>query len=357
MARWMLTVKNKKSQHIAITEENTEGVYTYHTELFPETKLSSTFKQMLQCWLTLALEWNPKQRGYVFEMKGAASNNDVSNQQIPQSLKNMSLREGQPGGTAGPVQTLKIFSFLDELLNRKILIAFDLFNCTFVSFEIKDPNQTVADLRSKVPGLSGGEVEFILPCSHPTLDSIQEQTKLIDVCVEDDFEKPMLFIARRGHLLRRNIKPDIPKLVVDVFENPAQSLKTHIVKQFANNAYFFLRNEQRLYATALDGIKNYSLQVNHEVTMHKARIFPMMELIFEMKGAVQFFVRNLHVATRNGLIVQDILPASLKLGDNVLKLVEAIKKIKTRYDSVLKRSVDVVKHNLFETEPKEFFQA
>lgn len=332
VARWMLTVKNKKSQHICIVEDNAEGVH-YHSEMFAETKLSGCLKECLERWLMLALEWNPKQRGYVFEN---------------------ATRAGQ-----GPVQVLKIFSMLDEILNKKIVSVFSLFAHKFLSYEISSPQMVVADLRKLISTSSGvpaDELEFILPC-YQLVDRIEDGTRLMDIFMANEFERPMVFVARRGVILDRNVKPVIPQLLVSVFENPSQSLKYHTVKQLASSAYYFMRQEQRLYLAAMDGVNNYSLQLNHEIVQQKAKMNLVVERVFEVKGALDVALSTLKRTKLAGIQVDDLLEAAINLAANLMKLVEATRKIRTRYESVLKRSLEVViDHKKFFTGPqKELF--
>lgn len=333
VARWMLTVKNKKSQHICIVEDNSEGVH-YHAEMFAETKLSTCFKQWLERWLVLALEWNPKQRGYVFE-------------------------SATSGPAAGPVQVLKIFSQLDAILNKKIVSVFCMFSYTFLSYEISHPDMVVADLRKQISTATAvppNELEFILPC-YQTVDRIEDGTKLIDIFMLNEYERPMVFVARRGMLLDRNVKPLIPKLLVSVFESPTQTLKNHTVKQLASSAYFFMRQEQRLYLAAMDGVNNYSLQLNHEIVQQKSKMNLIVEKVFEGKGALDVVLSTLKRTRSAGIAVDDLLEAAIELAANLMKVVDATRRIRTRYESVLKRSQEVVIENkkFFNGPPKELF--
>lgn len=335
VARWMLNVKQKKSQHICITEDNSESVH-YHTEMFAETKLSSCFKQWLERWLVLALEWNPKQRGYIFE----------------------SQSDG-PQGTRGPVQVLKIFSMLDEILNKRIISVFSLFTYNFLSYEISGPGMVISDLRKLIAeetGVPADELEFILPVYQP-VDKIDDGTRLIDVYMANEYERPMVFVTRRGVILDRNVKPVIPKLLVSVFENPVQSLKYHTVKQLASSAYYFMRQEQRLYLTAMDGVNNYSLQLNHEVMQQKGRMNLIVERVFEAKGSLDVVLSSLKRTKLAGIQVDDLLEKAITLAANLMKVVDATRRIRTRYESVLKRSLEVVIENkkFFNGPPKELF--
>lgn len=335
VARWMLTVKNKKSQHICITEDNAEGVH-YHSEMFAETKLSSTFKQMLERFLVLALEWNPKQRGYVFETQANAHE-----------------------ANRGPVQVLKIFEMLDDILNKKIISVFSLSHYKFLSYEIKSTEIMVADLRELIAtdiGIPSDQLEFILPC-YQQVEKIENRTRLEEIYMANEYERPMVFVTHRGVLLDRNIKPVIPKLLVGVFENPGRTLKPHTIKQLASNAFYFMRQEQRLYLTALDAVNNCSLQLNHEAMQQRSRMNHIVERVFEAKGSLDLFLSSLKRTKLAGVHVDDLLEAAIKLAANLMKVVEATRRIRTRYESVLKRSIEVIIENkrFFNGPPRELF--
>lgn len=360
VARWMLNVKNKKSQHICITEDNTEGIH-YHTEMCPETKLSSCLKESLEQWLVLALEWNPKQRGYVFE---APPSGILKKDPREDSPKSVSFGNAPPVDNSeaakGPVQVLKIFSMLDEILNQKVLTVFSLFSYKFLSYAINSSDlATIADLRKKIfvgCGVKPEELEFILPC-YQTVDQMDDSVRLEDLFMPNEYEKPMLFVTRHGMLLDRNVKPVVPKLLVSVFENPVQSLKYHTVRHLASSVYFFMRQEQRTYMTAVDGLNHYSLQLNHEIVQQKPRMNLIVERVFEVKGALDVALNCLKRSRMAGISVDDLLESSLQLAVNLTKVVEATRKIRTRYESVLKRSLEVVIENkkFFNGPQKELF--
>lgn len=359
VARWMLNVKNKKSHHICITEDNSEGVQ-YHSEMFPETKLSSCLKEWLEQWLVLALEWNPKQRGYVFEAVQSGILKKDPNGDSPKSVSFGNSSAESADSAKGPVQVLKIFSMLDEILSKKVLTVFSLFTYKFLSFAISSPElQTIADLRKTIStacGIKPEELEFVLPCYQP-VDRLDEATLLEDLFLPTEYEKPMIFVARQGMLLDRNVKPTIPKLLISIFENPVQSLKYHTVKQLASSAYYFMRQEQRTYITAMDGVNNYSLQLNHEIVQQKARMNLNVERVFEVKGALDVALNGLKRSRSVGISVDDLLEVAVQLAVNLTKLVEATRRIRTRYESVLKRSLEVVIENkrFFNGPQKELF--
>ncbi|XP_055641381.1 inhibitor of nuclear factor kappa-B kinase subunit beta [Toxorhynchites rutilus septentrionalis] len=345
LAKWMTYVQQKKSTHIAITEDNRDN-YTYHNELFPENYISSCLKKYLESWLMLALEWNPKQRGYASQI----GTNEVTEQQ----LKSVKFADA----SGQPVQVLKVFSMLDAILDRKILTIFCLYTCRFISVAIDDSSdfEIVRSAIQTNTGIVPDEMQYILPIEQK-LDGITDSTKPIDLFITDFYEKPMLFVARKGFIIRSDLKPEIPKSVSDIFQNIKVKLKPHALRQFAGNAYHFITNEQRLYVTALDGIKNYGLVLNEEIVKYKDEVGRMNKITYGVMGGLEYHKLTLTYTKekmRGKQIPVNIIDQSFTLWEercgrmesNVLKLLEVADKITRRYESVLKRSRDAVYHQL-----------
>lgn len=276
LAKWMTYVQQKKSTHIAITEDNRDN-YTYHNDIFPENFISSCLKKDLENWLMLALEWNPKQRGYVSQ----SATKEINEQQ----LKSVKFADTSDKS----VQVLKVFSMLDTILDKKILTIFSLYSCCFISVVIDEASdfEVVKSAIEMKTGIIPGEMQFILPLEQK-LDSITDSTKPIELFIANFYEKPMLFVARKGFIIRSDLKPEIPKSVSEIFQNIKVKLKPHALKQFACNAHYFITNEQRLYVTALDGIKNYGLVLNEEIIKYKDEVGRMNKITYGIMGGLEY---------------------------------------------------------------------
>ncbi|GAB0095046.1 Inhibitor of nuclear factor kappa-B kinase subunit beta [Sergentomyia squamirostris] len=347
MAQWMLRVKQKRSEHLCIIEDQ-EGNVTYRSEIFPENHISGSFKQNLEQWLRLALEWNPKQRGYLFEMPKSAEEDAES-----------AGEKEEVRAKPGPVQVLKIFTLLDEILEKKILTVFSLFTYELLSFEIT-PQSCVADLRQWVADstqIPPSCLQFILPVIQ-NLQEINETTKLSELYIEDNFSDVMLFVLRKGSLIGSDVKPKIPDSFIGVFEMPKTKLKVQVLRRFAANSHFFVRNEQFLYSTAISGVYNFALCLNDQITKFKPSLGRMIEGTFELKGLLKMYENSLS-HTKEKLLDREmisVLSASFltwqeayeRIFSSANKLIEAAKKIWIRYDSVFKRSREAVKNKIFE---------
>lgn len=344
VAKWMMLVQQKKSVHIAITEDNRDN-YTYHNELFRENHITGSFGKYLEKWLMLALEWNPKQRGYVFQL----GSKEVTEQQ----LKSVKFAVDNK-----PVQVLKIFSMLDAILQKKFLTIFCLYNCRFISVEI-DESTDLHAIKSAIEaeaGISRDLIEFILPLEQK-LDRVTDATKPIDLYLSNFYDKPMLFVAKQGTIVQQDLKPEIPRSVSDVFQNIKLKLKPHMLRQFISNAHYFVSNEQRLFVTVLDGIKNYGLVLNEEIVKYKVEVARLNKITYGISGGLEYHKLTLsHTKEKTlaGKLSTSALQQSFTLWEDrrsrmeatILKLLEVADKITKRYESVLKRSRESVSHQL-----------
>lgn len=291
VAQWLLQLKQKRSEHICITEDNSSQ-YIFNNNIFNENRIPKSLKSMLEKWLVLALEWNPKQRGHVFEQPKTQTSRTAP----PSSPRTVTFAEDVQ---TGPVKVLKIFTLLDEILNTKIITIFSLYNYKFISFIINETT-TISELKEfleKETDINRNEIEFVLPIDQ-TIEKIDENTKAIDLYIPKFYDKPMLYVMRRPirvagrdqtPITNENIKPVIPRNIQMLFENDKTKLKPHILKQFINNCYYFVREEKRLYDVFIDGIKNYIWCIDHEITIFKEKIQEMQRAVYGIAGSYNLY--------------------------------------------------------------------
>ncbi|XP_058814716.1 inhibitor of nuclear factor kappa-B kinase subunit beta [Topomyia yanbarensis] len=349
VAKWMMHVQLKKSMHIAITEDNSDN-YVYHSEIYPHNHIAPDLKNHLEKWLRLALEWNPKQRGYVFQTG--------TKEETDQQLKSVTFADS-PAGSKQPVQVLKVFSMLDDILQKKFLTIFCLFNCSFLSMEIDESSDLdmIKDHIEAKTNIARDAIEFVLPLEQK-LDRVTESTKPIDLYLAGLYEKPMLYVVnKQGAIIQPDLKPEIPKSVSDVFQNIRVKLKPHMLRQFAGNAHFFVTNEQRLYVLALEGIKNYALVLNEEIVKCKDEVGQLNKITYGISGGLEYHKLTLN-HTQEKMSAKKLSNVTLRqsftlwqercsrMEASILKLIEVADKVTKRYDSVLKRSRDSVGHHL-----------
>lgn len=344
----MPTVKKKQSQHICITE-NIEGI-NYSSKIFPENQISTCFKAHMENWLKLALEFNPKQRGHVFQQPPSkqVSFEDMSNN-LP------------------PISILKIFTMLDEILNKKILTVFCLYTYQSYSYDI-DGTTTMndfLDLIEKSTSIPKDKIRLTIPVDNHHLENIDENTRPIDLFFDKYFDKPMLFVGYSGSLMKTDNLIGMPDLLEKVFADCKIKLKPHILKRFVYNVFYFIRNEQKIYVTALDGFYNYSLQLNHHIELYEANINKMLKSVYGLSGAIKLLDRMIGtLQAKNGQSVQlDQMSVQLreqcqKLQINIGVLSGACDKIVKRFRSVHRRSRESLNNPLLEKgfQNQDYFQ-
>ncbi|XP_053662658.1 inhibitor of nuclear factor kappa-B kinase subunit beta [Anopheles marshallii] len=355
ITRWMMHVQQKKSADIAITEDNREN-YTYHTEIFAENHVSDCLRKQLERWFTLALEWNPKQRGYVPYTAPGKGEPSSSGENGAKAVK--IVDDKQSASTV-----LKIFSLLDQILEKRVLVLFSLYDCRWIDLEVT-PETSLATLRDYVyqaTGIPVDEIDFILPLEQKREPRVENDTRPYDLYLPDFYGKPMVYVVHRGareSIVQRDLKPRIPNSITDVFQNIKIKLKPHMLRQFIANSYYFVAREQRLYVLVLDGVRNYGLTLNDNIARRKDEIGRMNKVVYAILGGVEYHKLTVHHA-RDALNAAKRIPSAsfvsateqwtekcTRIESNVRKLSEMADKISRRYESVLKRSRDALRHTL-----------
>lgn len=341
-------MKKKKSEHICVTE-TIEGIQ-YASTIFPENQISTCFKAHMEKWLKLSLEWNPKQRGHVFETPTSKS---VSFADMSNNLP--------------PISILKIFSMLDEILSKKILTVFCLYTYQNYSYDI-DETTTMNDFLDSIEkstSIPKEKIRLTIPVDNHHLENIDENTRPIDLFFDKYFDKPMLFVGCSGMLMKTDNLLGMPELVELVFADFKIKLKPHILKRFVYNVFYFIRNEQKKYVTALDGFYNHSLQLNHHIELYEATITKMLKSAYGLNGAVKLLDRMLGALKAPNEQSFQLDEVTVQLGErcqklqiNIGVLIGACDKIVKRFRSVYRRSRESLNHPLLEKgfQKQDYFQ-
>lgn len=179
----ILRVRAKESKHITIYE-NDAGDFVYSNQIYAENHLSAAFSKCMEQWFQLAFEWNPKQRGYVFERITNAADSELAD--------------------SPPVHVLKFFQSIDLMLQKKILTIFVLTNHMNVSMEI-DENTTNDDLFAFIEHnaqIPKSKCHVIKATENGSIDAdltIRKFSKPIDLYVDGGgYDKPMVFVLQIG---------------------------------------------------------------------------------------------------------------------------------------------------------------
>lgn len=324
LAQWMLRVREKKSDHITIYEDE-NGEFVYSNQIYPENQLSSKLSDALVEWLKIALEWNPKQRGCIFER--ATDTLD-----------------------SPPVQVLKFFQMIDDILSKKILTIFVLTNHKMLSFEIDETttNDDLLEFIERTTQIPKEKCHIIIPLENITseIEKIGKFNKPIDLYESGYYDKPMIFVNQIGGSIQTKqtddtgITVDLPASVRNVLINHEQRLKVHSLRKFSSDTLHFIRLENQKYKTCLNGWFNYALQLNHDIELCRQNVRHMHGLIYGVNGALELYDQTLKLAKDKLTDVKPWLEQHTKISQNIQLLVEAGDKITVRYQSIHRRSHD-----------------
>lgn len=287
----MLRVRDKKSEHISILEDD-DGNIIYCDKILPENQISMALNNCLRDWFRLALEWNPKQRGCTFEQP---------NESLRKSVSDISTENGTCMAKA-PVLILKFFNKLDEILSKKFLTMFVLTNNQHISMEV-DENTTNEELYGFIERntqIPNSKCHIIIPLENMNTEigKIGHFEKPLDLYFDGCFDKPMIFInmisaidsAKKGSGLdESSIVIELPTIACNVLRNPERKLKLHTLKRFTCEALHFIRTENERYKTCLNGWFNYALQLNHDIELCRTDVNKMNSLIYGLNGALELY--------------------------------------------------------------------
>lgn len=297
LAQWMLRVRDKKSEHIAIIEDD-GGNIVYSNQIFAENHVSQAFKRLLEEWLRLALEWNPKQRGHQFESPNANEKSVTFVENDSSVTTSTATAQAQ-----APIHVLKFFSKVDEILSIKILTIFVLTTHKTISMEVTS-DTTIDALYAFIEqetNIPKKKCHFIMALENfsTDIDNMNGQHKPIDFYFVGYFDKPMIYVIPIGDAdsvkcnadtdETTSIIVDVPLSVRNVLMNHEQKLKVHSLRKFACDTLHFVRRENKNYKICLVGWFNYALQLNHEIELCQKDVHKMKNLIYGLNGATELY--------------------------------------------------------------------
>lgn len=344
LAQWVLRVREKKSQHISIYESNDGGELIYSNRIWPSNQLTSAFIDGFEHWLQLALEWNPKQRGCVFQ-KTLMNSNDG---------KDPPAQSGR-----SPVQVLKFFDTMDDLLSQKLLTIFTLSNHQLMSIPVSE-HTTMADVHAFI-----AQKVQIPPENCQIINgqskSLTADHKPIDLCRDDcSIDEPMIFVAQlkslsptttdNGTTDSNVIFPtDIPITVQNVLKSPEKPLKPYALRRFACDAVHFVRMENRKFKLGLHGWCAFAEQLNHDIEQCQPDVRRMQSAIYGLAGALDLFKMTQQMASdkQSSPTPANEFSSITKMAQNLECLESACDKIALRHNSLHRRCREICHHELF----------
>lgn len=335
LAQWMLCVRQKKSMHISIYEDN-NGEYVFTNRIPAENHISSKLVQLFEHWFQLAFEWSPKQRGHIFEKpdsNGLQENDDDS---------------------IAPVQVLKFFQSLDEIVAKKILTIFVLTTHMYLSMEVNDDTKMddLLDYIEQKAGIPASMCHIVMSRSENDIeiDVKNNANKPIDFYADECTNEPMIYVIQLTNEKHVNEKEaeimsaNVPLIVHNVLSNPEKPLKLHTLRQFARSALYFVRHEKASHQRCLNGWFDFATQLNHDIEECQQSVHRMQRLIYGVSGALEIYNSTLKMANANSIAHDDKWLE--KITQNIERLVSACDKITVRHSSLHRRSREVCQNEL-----------
>lgn len=226
--QWMPYVKKKAHESICVYE-TFHGDVEYSNEVFPENYISKPFKTLIEEWLRIALEWDPKLRG----------------RDIP-SRVTFNIPSEQKEATSKIV----IFDVLEKILSKKIVKIFSVPTLSHLGYEIDD-HTTILMLKSKIFN------DTKIPLSEQILiTQMNYMEPPDDECVIKCWnENIMLFLYNKTHgIIKDNVEPIVPKAVQRCLEHPKALYNFKNSQNLYKNGLYFVMSQMELYDSLINGL-------------------------------------------------------------------------------------------------------
>ncbi|KAF5306178.1 hypothetical protein FQR65_LT07454 [Abscondita terminalis] len=191
-------LEKKPSNVIALSITHTGDIKS-HTGLFNENHINRCLAEMLEKWLQTVLEYLPEKRG---------------------------------------LWDTPVFSSIQDILSKKIITVFSIYNYEFYSYEINE-STLISTLQDWI--------------ARDTKISIQDQVlvtkNLGTIYVVDyhneDYSSAMMFVFKQGAAFNDTITSNLPILIKVLFEDNRTDFKFGTLKQLFAQTLFLLLNESK----------------------------------------------------------------------------------------------------------------
>lgn len=336
--QWMPHVKKKASENICVYETY-HGDIEYSNEIFPENYISRPFKQLIEKWLRIALEWDPKLRGRDVTSKGVTFN-------IPSELSQSDNRNSN----------VIIFNMLEDILSRKIIKIFSVPNLMEIAYEINE-STTFLTLRTWI------ENDFQIPVDEQVLIS---QSTCMNITNDqfvakywNDRYNIMLFLYSKSYILKDNIEPIVPKPVQRSLEHPKTLYNFKNSKDLYKCGLYFVLSQKEKYDYLLNSLflrteslkqEGKQLLLNHNcVDKAIGKLLTKQEIVKNMIETGKNHIKELkdnNTGTNFLGGFEKIFKEADDLFEKINKLQNAWSQLTVRLQSAARRSNDVLSSDL-----------
>lgn len=330
--QWMPHVKKKAHENICVYETFHE-VVEYSNEIFAENHISKAFKSLIEQWLRVALEWDPKLRGRDAPSK-VTFNIPSETEQIESSSQ------------------VVFFSLLQRILLTKIIKVFSVTTLTALSYPI-DNSTNILTLKTWI------SKDTKIPIHEQILIS---QTTYVDIANDEVVIKywnenlnNMIYLYEKTNIIDDNAKPVVPKAVQRCLENQNTKYNFKNSQTLYRHGLHFVMSQMEVYEGLINGLLTRAESLKHEsrqlllkhntVDKDIGKLVSQEETILKM---IEVGKKHVQILRENGTATnylggfQKIFDDADELFDKINKLQSAWSTLTVRLQSASRRSNEVV---------------
>ncbi|XP_026752609.2 inhibitor of nuclear factor kappa-B kinase subunit alpha [Galleria mellonella] len=239
--QWMPHVKKKSHENVCVYE-TFHGDIEYSDEIFSENYVSKPFKAMIEKWLRVALEWDPKLRGRDSPSKVTFN--------IPSEEKEVTSK-------------IVIFNLLTDILSKKIIKVFSVATSSQHAYEIDDKT-SITTLKFWIEKDTNISVQDQILISQMTYTELDANELIVKHW--DENCNVMLFLYHRMYILKENIEPIVPKAVQRCLEHPKALYNFKNSQNLYRNGLYFVISQMEFYDSLVKGLFARAESLKHEKT-------------------------------------------------------------------------------------------
>ncbi|CAH0726719.1 unnamed protein product, partial [Brenthis ino] len=228
---WMPFVKKKSHDNICV-HETFHGDVNYSNEIFPENHISKPLKALIEEWLKVALEWDPKLRGrdspskVTFDIPSEGRNTYVGSNVI-------------------------IFSSLEQILSKKIIKIFCVTTMSHMAYEIYNTTQ-IKDIKLWIYEEMKFPAEDQIIISQSSYINLNNEEIVMNYF--DENKAVMLYLYNKKKMLDDSVPPTVPKAVQRILENPKTLFNYRNSQNLYKSAFYFIISQMEIYEAFINGI-------------------------------------------------------------------------------------------------------
>ncbi|CAG5043647.1 unnamed protein product [Parnassius apollo] len=342
--QWMPHVKKKSHEHICVFETFYEDV-EYSSEIFPENRISKPFKILMEKWLQVALEWDPKMRG-----RDAPSKVTFN---LPSEQKEVASK-------------VVIFDLLESFLAKKIIKVFSVTTLSHLAYEIND-STSVEMLKLWIYNDIKIPVQEQIIISVATYIVIGNEEQVLKYWNENN--TPMLYVYGQKSIVDDNIEPIVPIAVRRCLEHPKALYNYKNSQNLYRNGFYFVLCQMEIYDCLINGLFARAESLKHEskqlIVKHNSvdkdlgKLLAKKEIIMKMTDLGKKHVEHL----KENSIGTNFLGGFEKIFKEVDDQIDKIKKLQCawsqlsiRLQSAARRSNEAISTDLNNFVTKYNFQ-